>query len=64
MQARAADTISEATHGVAAATQKQFVDTLERIKHNLVAAETAASANGMEGTSHGRRQPAKARTAR
>lgn len=64
MQARAADTISEATRGVAAAAQRQFVDTLERIKHNLVAAETAASVNGMEGTSHGRRQPAKARTTR
>jgi len=64
MHARAAETLSEATRGVAASAQKQLLETLERIKHNLVAAESAVTAAHATGNTHGRRKPAKARTAR
>jgi DNA-binding MarR family transcriptional regulator len=64
MHARAAETLDEATRGIGTGAQKQLLDTLEQIKHNLVAAETAATAAHALGNDHGRRKPAKARAAR
>ena len=42
MHARAADALNEAMHGVSPRAQRQLVATLEQLKHNLIAAETAA----------------------
>ena len=64
MHARAADTLSEATLGVAPRAQRQLVATLEQIKHNLIAAESAAVSTEPAGaTRHGRprAKPARAR---
>jgi DNA-binding MarR family transcriptional regulator len=51
MNARGAEIIAEATRGVTSGAQKQLLDTLERIKSNLLAAETSDDT----GTSHVRR---------
>jgi DNA-binding MarR family transcriptional regulator len=59
MNARGAEIIAEATRGVTGGAQKQLLDTLERIKSNLVTAETADET----GTSNARRT-AQSRTAR
>jgi len=60
MHARAADTLNEATRGVAPRAQRQLVATLEHLKHNLVAAETAAASAEPSGISrHGRPRLAK-----
>ena len=60
MHARAAETLNEATRGIAPRAQRQLVATLEQIKHNLVAAEaTAASTNGAGTSRHGRAKPPK-----
>jgi DNA-binding MarR family transcriptional regulator len=64
MQARGADTMSEATRGVAVGAQKQLLDTLDHIKQNLSAADAAPLAPATEGSTDGRRRPVKARTAR
>lgn len=57
MNARATEILSEAMRGIAAGAQKQVLDTLERIKQNVVAAEAAAT--GTEtGKSHERRSSA------
>ena len=44
MQSRASETLEEALAGIAAATEQQVVAALQRMKTNLVAAETAAIA--------------------
>jgi MarR family transcriptional regulator for hemolysin len=55
MHARAADTLNDATRGVAPRAQRQLIATLEQIKHNLVAAENAAVATHQPGMiRHGR----------
>ena len=60
MHARADDTLNEATRGVAPRAQRQLVATLEHLKHNLVAAETAAASAEQSGISrHGRPRLAK-----
>ena len=60
MHARAADTLSDATRGVAPRAQRQLVATLEQIKQNLIAAETAAVSTVQAGTSrHGRAKSGK-----
>jgi MarR family transcriptional regulator, transcriptional regulator for hemolysin len=59
MNARGAEIIAEATRGVTAGAQKQLLDTLERIKSNLLAAETTDDT----GTSNARRN-AQSRSAR
>jgi len=43
MHARAADTLTEATRGVAPRAQRQLVATLEQMKRNLLAAEVTAA---------------------
>ena len=62
MNARAAEILSEATRGIGTSAQKQLLDSLERIKWNLAAADSAATDNDT-GTNHGRRT-AHARTTR
>ena len=62
MNARATEILSEATRGVSATAQKQVLDTLERIKQNIVAVEATATTTEA-GTSHERR-PANARDSR
>ena len=65
MHARAADTLSEATRGVAPRAQRELVATLEHLKHNLVAAETAAVSPEPSGIArHGRTRLAKSARAR
>jgi DNA-binding MarR family transcriptional regulator len=60
MHARAAETLSEATRGVAPRAQRQLVATLEQIKQNLVAAESAAAPTAQTGnTRNGRARPGK-----
>jgi hypothetical protein len=55
MHARAADTLNDATRGVASRAQRQLVATLEQIKHNLIAAESTAVSTEQSGmTRHGR----------
>lgn len=55
MHARAADTLNEATRGIAPRAQRQLVATLEQIKQNLVAAEVAAASTDSAGAPrHGR----------
>jgi DNA-binding MarR family transcriptional regulator len=63
MNARGAELLAEATRGINAAAQKQLLDTLERIKLNLVAAD-AATADDDTGTPHGRRNSHSSRAAR
>jgi DNA-binding MarR family transcriptional regulator len=64
MQARGADTMSDATRGVAVGAQKELLETLDQIKQNLTAADSAALAPAITGIADGRRRPAKARAAR
>jgi DNA-binding MarR family transcriptional regulator len=60
MHARAAETLSDATRGVAPRAQKQLVAILEQIKQNLIAAETTAVSTLQAGTPrHGRANPGK-----
>ena len=60
MHARAADTLNEATHGVSPRAQRQLVATLEQMKHNLIAADTASVSPEQSGiTRHGRPRLAK-----
>jgi DNA-binding MarR family transcriptional regulator len=60
MQARAADTMSDATRGISARAQRQLVATLEQIKHNLAATETQAASPDPSGIiRHGRTRLAK-----
>ena len=65
MHARARETLSEATLGVAPRAQRQLIATLEHIKHNLIAAESAAVCDRatQEQHRHGRprAKPARAR---
>ena len=44
MQSRASETLADALSGIAAGTEQQVVETLLRMKSNLVTAETAATA--------------------
>ena len=44
MQSRASETLGEALSGIASGTEQQVVETLLRMKSNLVTAETAATA--------------------
>ena len=65
MHARAADTLNEATRGVTPRAQRQLVATLEQLKHNLIAAETAAVSPEPSGIArHGRTRLAKSVRAR
>ena len=65
MHARAGDTLTEATHGVAPRAQRQLVATLEQMKRNLLAAETTAAQPDQSGTTrHGRTRLAKPLRAR
>lgn len=64
MHARAAETLGEATRGVAAGALKQLLETLEQIKHNLVAAEAVAAPSSFSGARHGRRRSSPARATR
>jgi DNA-binding MarR family transcriptional regulator len=65
MHARAADTLNEATRGVTPRAQRQLVATLEQLKHNLIAAETAAVSPQPSGIArHGRTRLAKSVRAR
>ena len=60
MHARAADTLNEATRGVASRAQRQLVTTLEQVKQNLIAAEGAAVAAPHTGsTRHGKPRSSK-----
>ncbi|MEO8465975.1 MAG: MarR family transcriptional regulator [Gammaproteobacteria bacterium] len=43
MQSRASETLAEASAGIAASAEKQVLDALQRMKANLVAAETAVA---------------------
>jgi MarR family transcriptional regulator, transcriptional regulator for hemolysin len=43
MQSRASDTLAEAMTGIAAGTEQQIVEVLQRMKSNLVAAEAATT---------------------
>jgi MarR family transcriptional regulator, transcriptional regulator for hemolysin len=64
MHARAADTLNDATRGVASRAQRELVTTLEQIKQNLIAAEGATVATPHTGsTRHGkpRSKPVRAR---
>ena len=55
MHARAADTLNDATRGIAPRAVRQLVTTLEQIKHNLIAAESTAASSEISGiTPHGR----------
>src|SRR5262245_15584562 len=65
MHARADDTLTEATHGVAPRAQRQLVATLEQMKRNLLAAETTAAQPNQSGTTrHARTRIAKPLRAR
>jgi MarR family transcriptional regulator for hemolysin len=65
MHARAADTLTDATRGVAPRAQRHLVATLEQMKRNLLAAEvTAAEADQSGTTRHGRTRLAKPLRAR
>jgi len=64
MHARAAETLGEATHGIAAGALKQLLETLEAIKQNLVAAEATAAPSSTSGVRHGRRKSGQARASR
>jgi DNA-binding MarR family transcriptional regulator len=65
MHARAADTMNEATRGVAMRAQRQLASTLEQIKQNLIAAETGSTASPHTGTTrHGRARNTKTVRAR
>ena len=65
MHARAADTLTEATRGVAPRAQRQLVTTLEQMKRNLLAAEVTAAQPDQSGTTrHGRTRLAKPLRAR
>ena len=65
MHARAADTLAEATRGVATRAQRQLVATLEQMKRNLLAAEVTAAQPDPTGTPrHGRTRIAKPLRAR
>jgi len=65
MHARAADTLAEATRGVATRAQRQLVATLEQMKRNLLAAETTMAQPDQSGTTrHGRTRIAKPLRAR
>jgi len=44
MQSRASETLAQASAGIAASAEQQVVDVLQRMKANLVAAETAVTA--------------------
>jgi len=63
MHARAADTMSDATRGVAAGAQKQLLETLDHIKQNLNEADSAPLPPVITGHIDGRRK-LKARAAR
>jgi MarR family transcriptional regulator, transcriptional regulator for hemolysin len=55
MHARAADTLNDATRGVAPRALRQLVVTLEQMKQNLATAESTAVATDQSGmTRHGR----------
>ncbi len=55
MHARAAETMNEATRGIAPRAQRQLVAALGQLKDNLAAAETAAASTDSAGTPrHGR----------
>jgi DNA-binding MarR family transcriptional regulator len=55
MHARAAETLNEAMRGIAPRAQRQLAATLDQIKHNLVAAESATASTAIAGNSrHGR----------
>lgn len=65
MHARAADTMSEATRGIASRVQRELVTTLEQIKQNLIAAEGATATAPHTGTTrHGRARSTKPARAR
>lgn len=64
MHARAADTLNEATRGVSPREQRQLVATLEHLKHNLIAAETAVASQTSGIARHGRTRIAKSVRAR
>ncbi len=65
METLAADTVADAVAGLGAPAQKRLVECLQRIKHNLAAAETAAESNGTQRKSKDvGRKPAKHERAR
>lgn len=65
MHARAAETLNEATRGIAPRAQRQLVATLEQVKHNLAAAEAAAASTNLAGSPrHGRAKQHKSVRAR
>lgn len=64
MHARAAEVLTEALRGLAPRAQRQLFAALEQIKHNLVAAEAAATANTEGPSRHGRARPSKPLRAR
>jgi DNA-binding MarR family transcriptional regulator len=57
MHARATDTLSEALRGIAPRAQREALATLERMKHNLVAAEHAVTSTDTGPPRHGRPNP-------
>jgi DNA-binding MarR family transcriptional regulator len=66
MHARAADTLADAFSGMPANAQKQLIDALQVVKHNLAAAETASTAtqSSTRTNTDARRQAAKPRRPR
>jgi MarR family transcriptional regulator for hemolysin len=64
MHARAAETLGDATRGIAVSALKELLGTLEEIKKNLVAADGAAAHAQSTGARHGRRRPTHAGAAR
>lgn len=64
MHARAAETLTDATRGLGAGAQRQLLETLEHIKHNLVALDSSATNPTTTGKPDGRRRPAAARGTR
>lgn len=64
MHSRAAETLGDATRGIGAGVLKEFLGTLEEIKKNLAAADSAAAQPLSTGARHGRRRPIHAGDAR
>lgn len=65
MHARAAETLNEATRGLSPRAEQQLIASLEKIKHNLCAAETPAASPVETGISrHGRTSTPKPTRAR
>lgn len=64
MHARAAETMSDAMRGITAGAYKELLDTLDHIKQNLNASDSAALSPATTGLADGKRKSAKPRAGR